>query len=286
MIITKIRGGLGNQLFQYAVGRRLAHDLKTVVKVDIGSYGNQPLSETVRTYEINKFNAQVEIASPEEVEKLKNPYGIFSKLIRYANLKLNDYYTGWFPNVLKKKGDIYLDGYWKNENYFKPIEDIIRKELTLKAPLSEKAIEIKNIILATPNPVSFHIRRGDYASSAIHLAHFGLMPLEYYQKASDLLKSQVPDFTPFIFSDDIDWVKKNMQFDTSPVYVSQPGMEACEELMLMSYCKHNIIANSSFSWWGAWLNNHTHKIVIAPERWLAKTGNDYYKEIPESWLKI
>lgn len=293
MIIVKIQGGLGNQMFQYAFGRRVAEDRKDELKLDLKAYTSEPFDAlanlrtplTIRNFGLDDFNITAHGATPEEASKHRNPFGALSKAYRLFDERFHEFYTGYYPNLLKSKRK-YFDGFFKNEKYFTPIEGIIRKEFTLKEPLGELASQIKDAIASSQNPVSFHIRRGDYASNQNHTAFFGLMPVEYYKKAESLMKEKVGAFTPFVFSDDIEWVKKNIPFEGTPAYVSQPGLKICEELMLMSYCKHNVTANSSFSWWGAWLNQNKEKVVIAPEKWLAKTNSDYYKEIPESWIKI
>ena len=291
MIITKLKGGLGNQLFQYATGKRLALDRNVPLKLDISSYDNQPLAETPRKYELGYLNTESEIATIEEIKNLKYPYGIFSKCWRFTKQKIfRQFYTGYNPSILKIPKSYYLEGYFKNEEYFKPIEEIIRKEIALKEPFGPKGQTAKEEIEKTIIPVSLHIRRGDYAQDSTTAAYHGTLPIEYYRKAMAFLIEKIGPFQLFVFSDDINWAKENLTFESPsqlPVhFVSCEEIKDYEELFLMSLCKHNIIANSSFSWWAAWLNQNSDKIVIAPKRWLAKTGNDYYKEIPQPWIKI
>ncbi len=291
MIIARIRGGLGNQLFQYAAGKRLSMDRHVPLKLDVTGYGNQPGVETVRKFELVHFNIDNTIAAEGEVLKMKYPLGIFSKGRRFLNQKIfKQFNIGYNPKILKAPNTYYLDGYFKNEEYFKPIEETIRKEITLKEPLGPKGQAAKEEIEKTILPVSLHIRRGDYVQDSATAAYHGALPIEYYHKAIAFLAERIGPFQLFIFSDDINWAKENLTFESPsqfPVhFVSCPEIKDHEELILMSLCKHNIIANSSFSWWAAWLNQNLNKIIIAPKRWLAKTGDDYYKEIPNTWIKL
>lgn len=283
MIIVQLGGGLGNQLCQYACGRNLSIKNNDTLKLDIEAYTN----DDYRMYGLKHFNITENIATTEEIKKLKLPYGFLSRCARAFRIKImRQFNIGFRPEILKLKGDIYLAGFWKNEKYFKKIEDTIRKEFTLRNPFSNASQEIKDNILRESIPVSLHVRRGDYVSHPGTLRHHGVCSPEYYKSALDHLSSRVDISRLFIFSDDIEWVKNNMTFDFPHTFVSQANIPDYEEMMLMSYCQHNIIANSTFSWWGAWLNQNPKKIVIAPKKWLAKTGNDYYKEIPPDWIKL
>jgi hypothetical protein len=283
MIIVKLGGGLGNQLFQYACGRSLSVKNSDILKLDIEAYtANNP-----RVYGLGRFNIVENIARQEEIRKLRLPYGFLSRCVRSFKARiLRQFNIGFNPKILELKGDIYLEGYWKNEKYFIDIEETIRKEFTLRNPLSQAAQEIKGAIFDEACPVSLHVRRGDYVEVTGTLKYHGVCTPEYYRDALAYTSMRVPISRLFIFSDDIEWVKNNMTFDFPVTFVSQADIPDYEELMLMSYCKHNIIANSTFSWWGAWLNMNEDKIIVVPKRWLAKTGTDYYEEIPLTWIKL
>jgi hypothetical protein len=287
MIIIKIHGGLGNQMFQYATGRRIANDRKVALKLDITAYGNQPSSETVRKFGLQNFNIRIDPASNDEIKKIRYPFGIFSKLVWLIKQKIfRQYNIGFIPSILNVVSDYYLDGYFKNEQYFKSIGNTIRSEFTLKNPAGQASQEAQFKITKSTLPVSLHIRRGDYVQETATALYHGALPIEYYHSAITYLSEKIGTFNLFVFSDDIAWAKENLHLNVPMTFVSQPEIPDYEELLLMSLCKHNIIANSSFSWWGAWLNQNPDKIVIAPKRWLAKTGNDYYKEIPPSWIQL
>jgi len=282
---------MGNQMFQYALARRRAEDLKAPFKLDITGFENQPSIETKRDYQLHHFNIIENFATPEEIRKIKYPWGFFSKLKKAVMGKiLRHQHIGYEAEILKKKGDVYLDGYWHNEKYFQSIRSILEWEFSLKEPLSEAgeraAAEIKAAGASGKSAVSLHVRRGDYASDPATHKYHGLMTTEYYGGAIEIIKSRVGDIKVFVFSDEIEWVKEHIPLKDEHYFVTNPKIPFYEEVYLMSLCEHNIIANSSFSWWAAWLNQNPNKIVVAPKKWLAKTGNDYYHEIPDSWIKI
>lgn len=293
MIIIRFKGGLGNQLFQYACGRSLLINQSEIESVrnlllDITWYGIPISHDTPRKFLLNKFNTIGSIASLKEIIRIKYPYGYISRISRFIKIRIfrkgNPSFTDKFLN---KKGDIYLDGFFQTEKYFADQAQTIRKELTLKNPLSRPALKIQNDIMNSNNSVSLHIRRGDYVENAKTNQYHGTCSLGYYSKALEYITNKIGrDINIFVFSDDIDWVKNNLKFDFPTTYVSSKEIPDYEELILMSKCKHNIIANSSFSWWGAWLNNNSGKIVIAPKRWANKDEDSFKDIIPSSWIKI
>jgi len=275
MIIIQLKGGLGNQMFQYAMGRRVAHANNTDLKLDISWFNNIGVNYTPRKYSLQPFNIIENFASINEIKALKRG--------RIHNLTKRILTKERFSN------NVYLSGYWQNEKYFKDIEDIIRKEFTLKKPIRNKYIDLIN----HTNSVSLHIRRGDYVINPEYRKTLGACPLSYYHKAIRNILNFVTHPHFFIFSDDIKWAKNNLKFKHPVTFVSNKEQYLLkntntdyEDLILMSKCKHNIIANSSFSWWGAWLNSNPDKIVIAPKKWfndLSLTNKDL---IPELWMKI
>lgn len=287
MKIVRIFGGLGNQMFQYALYKSLEHKFNNV-KIDTSDfhYHNHH-----NGYEIDKiFDTTYNIADKEEIKKITYPrnlliYKIFDKILKKNLNKGYDICEGkdrrYNKEILNIRNTIYYDGYWQSELYFKDIEKLIRKEFTFKNELDERNLEIAQKIKNT-NSVSIHVRRGDYIGNK---SLGNICGKEYYLKSVEYIEKNIekPEF--FIFSDDIEWAKDSLNINYPKTYISwNKNQESYKDMQLMSYCKHNIIANSTFSWWGAWLNNNTEKIVIAPKLWFAdKKENDI---IPEAWIKI
>lgn len=255
MIIIKLQGGLGNQLFQYAFGRSLSVKENKILKLDISNYDSDPL----RSYKLRHFNIKERIAFPLEI--------FWSKMIKRLGFGQSSY----------------LEGYWQSEKYFSDIEDTIRREFKLKDPLKNEAQKFSDEIKNT-NSVSLHIRRGDYVTNDKLKGFLQPLPLAYYNEAIEIVEKKIDKPHFFVFSDDIAWVKDNLKINHQVSYVSGSGIEDHEELALMSQCKHNIIANSSFSWWGAWLNDNPGKIVIAPKNWFSDGDNS--ELIPNTWTTI
>lgn len=287
MIIVKLKGGLGNQLFQYAFGRLIALKRGEDLKLDKDILGQR--GDTYRSYGLDAFNIKAEIASQEEVLKLKYPYGLISKAWRLFKAKfLRIFNIGYKKSLLKTKAR-YLEGFFQSYKYLEPIKNELKKEFSLKNDnLKIKYPAILEEIRSTES-VAIHIRRGDYVSNIkVNKAHF-VCDLNYYEKAFRLIKDKLKERNLeakfFIFSDDIAWAKDNLK-EESCIFVSRPEFLDYEELILMSKAKHNIIANSSFSFWSAWLNSNPEKIVIAPTLWNRKYQRAYKDLLPEDWLRV
>ncbi len=302
MIITKIQGGLGNQMFQYAIGRHLAYLNKTKLKLDISFY-KDPQKNIFRQYALGNFNIIENFISDDEAKKIKInnfhnkslPTKILRKILKFLEEKkpihkrsyIKEPYFHFCEEILKIKDKkyIYLFGYWQSEKYFKNIENIIRKEFTLKNDLSKEARDILNKIQNT-NSISIHIRRGDYVKNKKTHALHGTCSLDYYYKAIKTIQEKIKNPHFFIFSDDISWAQENLKMNFPFTLVKGADIKDVEEVILMSKCKHNIIANSTFSWWGAWLNSNHNKIVIAPKPWFNISTINTKDLLPSSWLTI
>ena len=266
MITVSISGGLGNQMFQYAFGRAKAIKNNTEFVI-VMSFDAKNTAE--RHFLLDNFNIKSKTVDSVSIKnrlfKIVEPHPPFSQ-------KIYDIPKGYFV------------GNWQSEKYFKGYEKEIRSDFVLKKELSTKAKEIKNLIEKN-NSVSIHVRRGDYASDEKVQKKHGLCSPEYYAKAISFVSEKINSPQFFVFSDDIAWVKENLSLPSSAVFVSGNGLSECEEMILMSQCKNNIIANSTFSWWGAWLNDNKNKIVIAPEKWFS-TQNDTTYLIPSNWIQM
>jgi hypothetical protein len=295
MIIIKLQGGLGNQMFQYAIGRKLSILNKTELKLDLSFLLDRtPRSNfTYRDYNLNIFNLKIESATSEEIKPFVNHLDnkIKRKIYSYLFLGKNKKYIyekqlTCDPNIFKLTGNIYLDGYWQTEKYFSDIKNILYNDFNIKIPQDEKNQEITKII-KNSNSVSIHTRRGDYITNKQTYNVHGICDLDYYYNCVNLLLKQIENPHFFIFSDDHKWAKENLKLDYLMTFIDHNNASKnYEDLRLMSQCKHNIIANSSFSWWGAWLNKNPDKIVYAPQKWFNDSSRDTKDLIPDQWIKV
>lgn len=269
MVISRLIGGLGNQLFQYAVGRHLAHRKQTQLKLDISAFNRYKL----RHYELGVFNI---------LEDFFNESGIGNTYEVYHEKEKFKFDSG----VFDCEGDVYLSGSWQNEGYFRDIGDIIRNEFTLKHSLDKKNREMLKMI-GDCQSVGVHIRRGDYVNNPVTNEFHGVCPLEYYLKGITVMIQEVTSPHFFVFSDDHQWAKANIKTEAPVTIVSINDLEkGYEDLRLMEHCKHFIIANSTFSWWAAWLSVSKEKIVVAPLKWINTSSLDAADLIPKTWKVI
>jgi hypothetical protein len=285
MIITKVIGGLGNQMFQYAAGRCLADLNKTELKLDVTGFTDYKF----RNFDLLKFNIRATIASDEEIRRLL-PSHNFQKAFQYLKPKRNrNYYREKYfhfdENFQRLGSNVYVKGYFQSEKCFLPAKDNIKQDFLFKQDVL-KGMQDFTANLNGEKSVSVHIRRGDISEDSGSFIYHGVLSADYYYQAIQLIQSKLPNPHFYFFSDDIQWVKDNLQVPGA-VYVSgEITKNHIEDLYLMSQCRHNIIANSSFSWWGAWLNDNPDKIVIAPKKWFNKGPKDTQDLIPEGWIKI
>ncbi len=286
MIIVRLNGGLGNQMFQYVLGKRLSLKNEDSLKLDISDLEKRG-KDSIRSYKLHFFNIVASIATHDEINPLRCPAGVFSKAIDFFEKKVfRKFHIGWEPEILEKKGDIYVDGFWQSYKYLEGIEDSIRSDFTLKHGLSERGEKIVDT-MHNVHAISVHIRRGDYVSDAKTNTYHGTCSPAYYKEAINFFNKKITSPVFFVFSDDITWVKSNMDFlGNEVVYVSQENIPDYEELILMSKCKHHIIANSTFSWWGAWLNPYKDKMVVAPRQWYKKDANRAKDLLPPEWVRL
>lgn len=293
MVIIKLLGGLGNQMFQYAIGRQLSNIYDAKLFLDLSFLLDKTPKEnfTFRNFELSEFNIKAEYKLNFEFDYLYNN-SLISKvrrkisrinLISESDMRFN-------PSVLLAGKNIYLDGYWQCEKYFDSIRTELLNEFSLKQNFLERLFENKLIfetkdLIEKSNSVSIHFRRGDYISNNLINSIHGTCSNEYYQNAIKYIKNKIPSTQFFLFSDEPEWLLTN-QFDFPYHIVSTRNCHF--DLYLMSLCKHNIIANSSFSWWGAWLNKNREKIVVSPKRWFEddKRNAQTTNLIPETWIKI
>jgi hypothetical protein len=297
MIIARIRSGLGNQFFQYAMARALALRTGQSLKLDLSAY-EQRRVRFYRHYGLAHCGIVADVATPEEVGHYRCRRGKIRGGLYYYVEKLRPRWDAAFvrerdsyrydPEMagMQIEGTVYLAGYWQSEKYFEDAAGTIREELELVQPPEGRNRELAEAIGACPS-VSLHIRRGDYVQDLRVRGLRGGDGLEYYGEAIALIREREPELQLFVFSDDISWVRENLTADCPVTYVDNNRPETShEDLRLMSLCRHNIITNSSFSWWGAWLNRNPEKRVVAPRRWL-NDGRDVAGDlIPDGWTVI
>ena len=281
MIITKIKGGLGNQLFQYATGRAVASLHKLPLKLDLTWFETYNLHNG---YRLDQLAIQADIAIKKEIIKMKGGNNLlFSALRKVGLVKRKSYFkekrSSYFDASIFKNNFIYLEGYWQNELYFSKIRDLLLRELSPRSPMNDVGCSYLKCI-KNSNSVSLHVRRGDY----LKLKNIGVLDVDYYISAVEHIRKNVEKPTFYVFSDDLEWCKNSLGFLDGCIYIDRTQGDI-EDLKLMSFCKHNIIANSSFSWWGAWLNQNPNKTVIAPKGWhLNDPGSS--NVILSDWVKV
>ncbi len=292
MVITNLIGGLGNQMFQYAVGRAVSLERDTSLRVDISGFLNYELHHGFELQRI--FNCKAEIAKETDICSIlgwqQPPYirRLLSrqcmKAFRRKRLVVEPHFHYWY-GIKMVPCDCFLLGYWQSERYFLDFSARIRRDFSFRLPLERENIELAKQINQV-NSVSLHVRRGDYVHNPKTSAIYERCSDDYYRTSIQYVAERVQQPHFFIFSDDIAWVKKNLQINAPHQYVDHNhGAECYNDMRLMSLCQHHIIANSSFSWWGAWLNPNTEKIVVAPTRWFANQ-TDTRDLCPQWWVKM
>lgn len=293
MIVVRIWEGLGNQMFQYAYARMLKEQTNNKVflegrRVFRDSLPNEDLS-VERKCGIRHFRLSIPFIKPAYLKKWSYlgrktilhqvKYFLSQKGIgRYQFIQEQDDKFTFQDALLNINGDAYVMGHFFHKNYIEPIKPILLKEFTLKKELVLSK-ELENA-MDMRNTVSIHIRRGDYLyASCAQVVNNEMKKGKYYERAMEYITERVDNPLFFIFSDDIEWVKDNFACKAPCVYVSDMGLKDYEELILMSRCKHNIIANSTFSFWGGWLNQNENKIVIVPKHWMQSV-------VPKDWIRM
>lgn len=289
MKIVNILGGLGNQMFVYAMylALRTVHPNEDVF-LSRRSYKGYPLHNG---YELDRiFCVDAPEASLTQLSRVAYPFFNYKtwQLMRHF-LPTRQHMVSGTTQIpfdygeVTRDDDAFYDGYWQNEKNFLPIRDKVIKAYTFPKFQDERNARLAEKLKMT-RAVSCHVRRGDYLNDPV----YGVCSNDYYANAIAELENMVAPEMYCIFSDDIAWCKDNISSmigDKEIVFVDwNKGKDSFRDMQLMSMCHYNIIANSSFSWWGAWLNNHKDKVILAPEKWMNKPlVND---PICEDWKRI
>jgi hypothetical protein len=297
MICIQLFGGLGNQMFQYAFGTAIAKTLNTELVIDKFFVNTQSGDNktTIRKYELNIFpNINESQATCEDIRRI---IPLYVKLLNYVMYRMTGkgirhsrYYIENGPffddKINRISSQCYLTGYWQSFKYQLNFEALIRNKFKFPAITDDVNLgflqKIENV-----ESVSIHIRRSDYLQ-AHNLEIHGVCSLDYYQAAIAYICQKIEKPVFFIFADDISWAMNNITIEKPHFYINcNKGNEGYRDMQLMASCKHNIIGNSSFSWWGAWLNDNPDKIVIAPAKWYNNVKDFTYSDlVPATWVSL
>jgi len=290
-IIAQLQGGLGNQLFQYATARALAHQSHRTLLLDYSWFNKTYENVTPRELLLSSLNILGALTSFEPpVKKPKRFRNILQKIwpitpyifIEHSpyqfNLRLNE-----APSF--KSQDLYLMGYWQSYRYFEAIKPSLQEEIKPKFPLSEHYENYLNKIQSSDSAM-VHIRRGDYVNLEGAAKVHGFVGLDYYQRGMTFLLESNPDIQFFIFSDDLAWAKANLPYQNKLIFIESLDSKdaVIQELMLMTHCQNHLIANSSLSWWAAWLSENNS--VICPKQWTNNLATSWDDLLPEDWRRI
>ena len=289
MVIIKMAGGLGNQMFQYALARILQINGRNVL-LDCSGYHIHSQKDTIRNYELDKFRTKIRKASPKEISKYYNWWQlilcylgrIFKKDISKIIIEKEHRYQA----KIAKCDNKYLIGFWQSENYFKAarkelLEDFCFQHFTL----SQRNQKLQNKLLTEKNSVAVHVRGGDYNTIGNATLYGNICTTDYYKKAFSYIQNVIGKTHYYIFTNDLAWTRQIITEDNNVEVIDWNSEdEGWIDMYLMSICKHNIIANSSFSWWAAWLNQNEKKVVIAPSKW--QNGSDIEDIVPSEWVRI
>ena len=278
MRLIKMIGGLGNQMFIYAFYlqmRKRFSDTRIDLS-DMRHYHAHNGYELDRVFGIS--DREFCIAKP--LKKVLE--FLFFKVIleRKQNLETMEAFTKSYAYPF-----LYFKGFYQSERFFKDVDGEVRQAFAFD--LNKANAESQTLarqIKENPHAVSLHVRRGDYMEPKFYKRYGTVCSQAYFQRAVEMMLAQVPQAHFYIFSDDVEWVQQNLRLPRATVVSCNRGADSWQDMMLMSLCRHNIICNSTFSWWGAWLNANPEKRVIAPSRWLADVDMPYI--IPETWIKV
>ena len=297
LVVARLIGGLGNQMFQYATGRALALQREAILKLDVRGFAAAG-AHTKRRFELDCFSIHGSAASDADLAQFgraaKPRFWPLDRVLRWLRIErangawpiYREPHFQFDPAVPELQAPVYLDGYWQSERYFSDIGGVLRQEFTANVPLD---LENQALVagIDSVNAVSLHVRRGDYVSDPATNRFHGICSPDYYERAVEYIAARVGSSRLFVFSDDQQWTRANLHFAVPTTFVdANPSDSGYRDMLLMARCRHHIIANSSFSWWGAWLNPSREKIVVAPRQWFRANSNDTRDLIPPNWVRL
>lgn len=292
MIVVRVTGGLGNQMFQYAFGRALAEKTGTELLLDLSAYRAYRL----HNFGLDAFQCKI-VKAPWYLTTGSRVWSALRRARFYPESYLRLMGIRWLgeggdlryrPQILDGQGAAYLDGYWQSEKYFSDCKEIIRNEFSLRQPLLDQLqVRRRELGIGQRVTISMHVRRGDYVSDKLANAAHGVLGEDYYQRGvKHMLDRLGANLNLLVFSDDIKWARSNLHYPVTTTYVEASDGFPQVDLYLMASCDHHIIANSSFGWWGAWLNGYREKMVVAPEQWFRSTSHCADDICPTGWVLL
>jgi hypothetical protein len=299
MILVRLTGGLGNQLFQYALGTYLAQKNNTVLKLDLTLLEDRTKAHelvTHRNFDLDVFQLPIELASLAEITHFNGrsyphlPGKLYNKLrwkLVVEKRLVIERKRNYQPEIMNLPDDRCLVGAWQSERYFLPIAEKIRTFYSFPEILPEISRALGSQINGR-NSLCVNVRRGDLVTSPLYKQTLGAMPVAYFQKGFETISALEKIESVFVFSDDAQWAQENLKFPVPTIFVGPEhnGPKYFTKLHLMSLCHHFLIPNSTFSWWAAWLSNHPGKRVVAPLKWFRDPSLDGTDIVPESWIRI
>jgi hypothetical protein len=292
-IIVQLQGGLGNQLFQYATARALAHQHQTPLLLDQSWFTKTHEDVTPRELLISTLSTKGALISldspPKRPKRIRRIFQKLWPINPYVYFEQIPYHFD--PSLLKaptfKTQNLYLMGYWQSYRYFESIKEILRSEVSPKSPLDAHYQNYLHQIQASSSAM-VHVRRGDYVHLLSAAKVHGFIGLDYYQQGMEAILNKNPEIHFFVFSDDLDWVKANLPYQDKITFIKSLAKSdaVIQELELMTYCQNHLIANSSLSWWAAWLAKSVNNTVICPSRWTNDLTKNWDDLLPANWQRI
>jgi hypothetical protein len=304
MIITRLTGGLGNQMFQYAAGLALAERRRTVLKLDVSWFREYAQYEAHNRYALSCLNITEQFATAEEIDRVRGVsltrperWSVLAARLfhfyRYANRHSPEgrhhpaesfhFYAHFFD----QPDNTFLEGLWQSERFFALVADLLRLQFSFRYPAPPPVIEMEHRIREGGPSVAVHLRRGDYARNPAFSREMGVLPIRYYHRAVAHIRERHRGVTLYIFSDDIEAAKREFAPDAPHVFVDvTESWNSHDKIRLMSRCDHAILSNSTFAWWSAWLNPSPSKVVVAPDPWFAQSPHNSDDVVPGSWVRL
>ena len=276
MIIVRLMGGTGNQMFQYAAGRALAMRHGVDLRLDLAALEDRTPRENhvFRHYSLGMFNIRGQIATGYDWDSA-----------RFTTV--NEPHFHYDPGFAYYTDNTFLIGYWQSARYFDAVSETIRQEFTFSRPMGESRHLMDE--MRSCESVCLNVRRGDFVDNPKSRSFHGFYGTAYIEQAMEVIRTKVSNPRVFVFSDDVEWCRDHIRLDCPAVFVGHEwaGVDFDQYLFLMAQCRHYVIPNSSFAWWAVWMNNRpAGRTVIAPKRWFQDPSIRFDDLIPADWIRL